>query len=244
MTGLVVLLLVAAVATVLILSGVIAYDAVHPPRRTAGYAIAHGLPADPGDKELDYEAWTLDLPRDVKLPVWEITARGSGPTAVFVHGWGESRIVMLTRIEPWLEHADRIVLYDRRGHGDATGGAARLGTGEHDDLMNLLERLGTRPVVLVGYGSGATVAIATAADVSGGLNVAVYGVTADAHTAMHDRLRARGLPTRPLTDLAMIWLRLGGIQLRDVEQDKRRLQRPLLIDPEPAAAISPTATGG
>ncbi len=89
MIGLLVLLLIAAVATVLILSGIIAYDAVHPPRRTAGYAIAHGLPADPGDKGLDYEAWTLDLPRDAKLPVWEITARGSGPTAVFVHGWGE-----------------------------------------------------------------------------------------------------------------------------------------------------------
>ena len=104
--------------------------------------------------------------------------------------------------------------------------------------MNLLERLGTRPVVLVGYGSGATVAIATAVDVSGGVQVAAYGVTADAHTAIRDRLRARGLPTRPLTDLAMIWLRLGGIQRRDVEQDKRRLQLPLLIDPDPGAALS------
>ncbi len=239
MIGLAVLLVIAAVATVLILSGVIAYDAVHPPRRTAGYAIAHGLPADPGDKELDYEEWTLDLPRNVKLPVWEITARGAGPTAVFVHGWGESRIMMLTRIDPWLDHADRVVLYDRRGHGDATGGTARLGTDEHNDLMNLLERLGTRPVVLVGYGSGATVAIATAADVPGGLRVAAYGVTTDAQTAFRDRLQTRGLPTRPLTDLAMFWLRLSGIQLRDVEQDKRRLQLPLLIDPDPSAALSP-----
>ncbi|MEE8458221.1 MAG: alpha/beta hydrolase [Phycisphaerales bacterium] len=240
MTGLAVLLLIAAVATVLILSGVIAYDAIHPPRRTAGYAIAYGMPADPGDKELDYEEWTLDLPHDVKLPVWEIAARGAGPTAVFVHGWGESRIEMLARIEPWLDHADRIVLYDRRGHGDATGGTARLGTDEHLDLMNLLERLGTGSVVLVGYGSGATVAIATAADVPGGLRVAAYGVTTDAHTAFRDRLQARGLPTRPLTDLAMFWLRLSGIQLRDVEQDKRRLKLPLLIDPDPAAALSPS----
>ncbi len=238
MIGLVVLLLVAAVATVLILSGVIAYDAVHPPRRTAGYAIAHGLPADPGDKELAYEEWTLDLPRDVKLPVWEITARGAGPTAVFVHGWGESRIVMLTRIEPWLDHASRIVLYDRRGHGDATGGNARLGTDEHHDLKSLLDRLGDGPFVLVGYGSGATVAIATAAGVPGGLSVAAYGVAADAHTALRDRLRARGLPAGPLTGLAMIWLRLSGIQQRDVEQDKRRLQLPLLIDPDPGAALS------
>jgi len=234
MTGLAILLLIAAIATIVILSGVIAYDAVHPPRRTAGYAIAHGLPADPGDMGLDYEDWTLDLPRDVKLPVWEITARGSGPTAVFVHGWGQSRIEMLTRLEPWLDHARRVVLYDRRGHGDATGGTARLGTDEHNDLMDLLERLGTEPVVLVGFGSGATVAIAAAADVSGDLRVAAYGVTADAHTAIGDRLRARGLPARPLTDLAMIWLRLGGIRMRDEQQDKRRLQHPLLIDPEPS----------
>ncbi len=239
MIGLVVLLLFAAVATVLILSGVIAYDAIHPPRRTAGYAIAHGMPADPGDKGLEYEQWTLDLPRDVKLPVWEITARGSGPTAVFVHGWGESRIVMLTHIEPWLDHASRIVLYDRRGHGDATGGNARLGTDEHNDLKALLDHLGDGPFVLVGHGGGATVAIEAAPDVPGVVRVAAYGISVDAHTALRDRLRARGLPARPLTDLAMVWLRLRGIQLRDVEQDKRRLQLPLLIDPDPAVAISP-----
>jgi pimeloyl-ACP methyl ester carboxylesterase len=212
--GLVILLLIAAMATVVILSGVIAYDAIHPPRRTAGYAIAHGLPADPGDMELAFESWTLDVPRDGKLPVWEITARGTGPTAVFVHGWGESRIEMLSRIGPWLDHADRVVLYDRRGHGDATGGTARLGTNEHNDLANLLERLGTGPVVLVGHGSGVTVAIATSAAVVGGVRVAAYGVTTDAHTAIHGRLRAHGLLTRPLTALAMIWLRFGGIQLR------------------------------
>ena len=211
--GLAILLLIAAIATIVILSGVIAYDAIHPPRRTAGYAIAHGLPADPGDMGLAFESWTLDMPRDVTLPVWEIAAGGSGPTVVIVHGWGESRIEMLTRIGAWLDHADRVVLYDRRGHGDATGGTARLGTDEHLDLLSLLGRLGDGPLVLVGHGTGVPVAFAAAAG-----NAAVQRVVAedplagDVHTAIQDRLRDRGFPARPLTDVAMLWLRIVGIR--------------------------------
>ena len=237
MIGLAVLLLIAAVATVLILSGVIAYDAVHPPRRTAGYAIAHGLPADPGDKGLDFEAWTLDLPRDVKLPVWEISARGSGPTTVFVHGWGQSRIEMLMRLEPWLDHADRIVLYDRRGHGDATGGNARLGTDEHLDLQALLDRLGDGPFVLVGHGSGVTVAVPAAAGRAVDGVVAADGLTGDIHTVIQNRLRDRGFPTRPLTDLAMFWLRFAGIRQRDTDRDKASLQCPLRFDGDCASEV-------
>ncbi len=234
--GLLVLLLVGALATLLTLAGLIARGAVRPPRHTAGYAVAHGLPMDPGELGLEFEAWVLDLPRSIALPVWEISARGPGATAIFVHGWGESRIDLLSRIEPWVNRCSRLVLYDRVGHGEATGGPARLGTGEHRDLLALLERLGEGPFILVGHGTGAAVAIAAA--VEAGADSGIAGVVAcepgrDVHTSIRDRLHARGLPTRPLTDLAMLWLRLRGIRQRDVKGDMVRLDCRLLTDPGP-----------
>ncbi len=69
--GLLVLLLVGAIATLVTLSVLIACDAVRPPRHTAGYAVAHGLPIDPGDLGLEFEVWVLDLSGSVALPVWE-----------------------------------------------------------------------------------------------------------------------------------------------------------------------------
>ena len=229
---------VGVIATVLVLSGVIARDALRPPRHTAGYAVAHGLPTDPADKSLDFESWTLELPDGAALPVWEITARGRGATAVFVHGWGQSRIDMLCHIDPWIDKYARLVLYDRRGHGDATGSIARLGTGEHIDVLALLDRLGSGPYVLVGYRSGAVVAIRTAADAGPDTvitAVAAYDLTDDVHASIRDRLRTRGLPTRPLTDLAMLWLRLLGIHPRDTMGDKQDLHCPLLIDADTQA---------
>ncbi len=242
LTGLLLLLSIGAIATVLVLSGVIAHDAIHPPRHTAGYAVAHGLPTDPADKALPFEQWTLDLPGGAALPVWEITASGSGPTAVFVHGWGQSRIDMLGHIDPWLDKYARLVLYDRRGHGDALGGTARLGTNEHIDLLALLDRLGTGPYILVGHGSGGAVAIATAADAGPDAvitAVAAYDLTDDVHGSIRDRLQTRGLPTRPLTDLAILWLRLIGIRPCDASRAKQDLQCPLLIDPDPIAILDP-----
>ncbi len=229
-TGLLLLLAVGAIATVLVLSGVIAREAVRPPRHTAGYAVAHGLPTDPGEKDLRFESWTLELPDGAALPVWEIAVRGQGPTAVFVHGWGQSRIDVLCHIDPWIEKCARLVLYDRRGHGDATGGPARLGTGEHRDVQALLERLGDGPFLLVGEGTGAAVAIAAAAEA--GPAAHVIGVVAirpcsDVHALIRDRLGSRGLPARPLTDLAMLWLWLIGIRQGDVQHDTRSLQCPL-----------------
>ena len=162
---------------------------------------------------------------------WEIAARGPGTTAVFVHGWGQSRIDVLCDVDPWMEKYARLVLYDRRGHGDATGGPARLGTGEHRDVQALLERLGDGPFLLVGDGTGAGVAIAAAAET--GPAGDVVGVVAiapctDVHASIRDRLGSRGLPARPLTDLAMLWLKLIGIRQRDSQRDRRRLQCPLL----------------
>ncbi len=240
LSGLLVLMLVGLVVAVLILSFLMASAAVHPPRHAAGYAVARGLPVDPGEKGLAFEEWWIEVEGGASLPVWEVEqgtgvgGRGSGrtPTAVFVHGWGESRIDVLARLEPWADVCGRLVLFDLRGHGDAVGSPSRLGYKEEKDLIALLERLGGGRFVLVGTGLGAIIAIAAAAGPSAVrdriLGVVAAGIYRDFHWWFRDRLRARGLPTRPLSDLAMLWLRLRGLRFPDTEVEATALACPLL----------------
>ena len=244
--GLLVLLLVALLVVVVMLSAIVAGRAVRPPRHTVGYAVAHGLAADPGERGLEFEAWTLERPDGATLAVWEVrtdqrsaisdreprTGNRQPLTAVFVHGWGQSRIDMLARIEPWDALCDRLVLYDLRGHGETQGGLSRLGHGEERDLLALLERLGEGPVVLVGHSMGAVIAIAAAARAAapgGIIGVVAYAPYCDFHESLRRRMRSVDYPARPVTDLAILWLRLGGVRHRDLIRAVSALGTPLLV---------------
>ena len=229
--GLAELLVAAFVGALLILSAVIARGAVRPPRHTAGYSVALGRPADPGDLGLEFDQWTLDRPDGAALPVWEVKSGPPPFTAVFVHDWGASRNDMLGRLAPWDELCRRLVLYDLRGHGDATGGPSRLGHREDQDLLSLLERLGAGPYLLVGHSMGAGIAIAAAAGAPPGVDIAgivACGPRDDFRTSLGGRLRAAAIAARPLADLAMAWLWLTGIRRVDVRRAEAALRIPLL----------------
>ena len=101
-TGLAILLTTAFVAIVVLLTVVVALRVIHPPRHTAGYAVARSLSVDPGEAGMSFESWTLDRPEGVRLPVWEVAGRGSATcSVVFVHDHATSRIDALAVIEPW-----------------------------------------------------------------------------------------------------------------------------------------------
>lgn len=247
--GLVILLSVALVAAVVILSAIVAREAVRPPRHTAGYAVALGLPVDPNELGLEFDEWTLEVPGAATLPVWEVRSgqesgvsgqqsaadsRQLSLTAVFIHDWGESRIDVLARIEPWRTLCDRFVLYDLRGHGEATGGGSRLGHREDLDLLALLDRLGDCPIVLVGQSMGAVIAISAAsqrrpasARIAG---IVAYGPYRDFHYSLRGSLHVGGYPTRPLTDLAIFWLRFAGTRPEGLpDEEVQRVRCPILI---------------
>ncbi|MHC4769613.1 MAG: alpha/beta fold hydrolase, partial [Planctomycetota bacterium] len=170
-------------------------------------------------------------PDGPSLPVWEIECGPPPFTAVFLHDWGASRVDMLGRLAPWDEVCRRLVLYDLRGHGDATGGPSRLGHREDQDLLSLLERLGAGPYLLVGHSMGAGIAIAAAAQAPPAVDVAgivACGPRDDFRTLLKGRLRAAAIPARPLADLAMAWLWLTGIRRVDVRQAEAALRIPVL----------------
>lgn len=156
------------------LSVMVAYTAwmlTHPPRRSEGFAIARSLPSTPAEMTPPkaFESWTFKC-RDgrLELPVWDV--RGDAPdgaTVIVTHGWGESRVLALPRLEPLARGARRVVLWDLPGHGDAPRSTCALGTREVDDLCTLIEHLrrdpACGPIVLYGSSHGAGVSIAAAA---------------------------------------------------------------------------------
>ncbi len=211
--GLGLLLVVGAAAIVVALSIALARDELYPRRHTAGWALGRRLPCDPGAAGMQDESWGLDLERGVTLPVWEITGGdAAGPTEVFVHDWGESRLDVLARLEPRLTHVRRAILYDRRGHGDAPPSRARLGRREDRDLLVLLRRLeGAGEIVLVGRGEGAAIAAAAAAQRPAlpGDAVVTEREPRGVGARLRDRLRLTGVPAWPVLPLARLWIALS-----------------------------------
>jgi pimeloyl-ACP methyl ester carboxylesterase len=231
--GLAILMLVAAALLLAILTAILIWEARRPARRTAGYALARGLSVDPGDMGLAYESWSLRR-MGAELPVWEVAgaAGRAGPTAVLVHGWGQSRIDMLARSGPWIDLAPRVVLYDRRGHGEARGAISPLGHGEDDDLLALLDELGEGPFLLAGWSMGAVIAIAAAArdaERARIIGVIAHAPYADLRSSLRGRLRSKGLPSRPFADLAMLWFRVAGLKHGSTLPRAAALRCPLLV---------------
>ena len=257
--GLLILLAIAAALLVLLLTGLLVREARRPPRHTAGYALARGLPCDPTDLNMAHEEWWIDRPGGVRLPVWEIEVgegteglRDEGTeglrgavTAVFIHGWGQSRIDMLARLDPWPALCRRLVLYDLRGHGEAEGGLSDLGYREEKDLITLLEQLGDGPFLLVGHSMGAVIAIHAAAAghpvVKQIIGIVAYGPYCDFHRSLRGRLRTAGYPRRPMTDLAMLWFKLCGLRHKPTQQAAAALACPLLVVHGTDDIVSPFA---
>jgi pimeloyl-ACP methyl ester carboxylesterase len=237
----------ALAALVLLLSVLIVREMTRPPRHTVGYALAKGLPTDPGDLGMEFEEWWLDRPDGDRLPVWEIaTGEQSSATAVFLHGWGHSRIDMLMHMSEWRHRFARQVYYDLRGHGDADGSLSLLGCREDDDLIALLESLGSGPFVLIGYSMGAVIALAAAArDHPIREQIAcvfAYAPYADFLSSLRGRLHRAAQPTRPLTDIAMMWLRTTGVPPRSLTtSDLRAIRCPVIIVHGDADIVSPSA---
>lgn len=258
MLGLLSLLAFGLALLIALLSAMLVREMRRPPRHTTAYAIKRGMAADPADLNLSHEEWTLERPDGARLPVWDIQGQGesvddayssgSKPlTAVFIHGWGHSRIDALARIRSFLPMFDRLVLYDLRGHGDSTGALSNLGHGEHLDLLALLERLGDERFVLIGHSIGAVIAMHAARHRSRDgaiVGVIAYAPYCEFHESLQGRLRVAGYPRRPITDLALLALRLLGIQPCNLtETDVAEVKCPLLIIHGADDVVAPIAHG-
>ncbi len=210
----------------------------HPPRRAYGFALARNLPGDPSEitlpstsgqlrRGLPFNQWTFRSRRagGCELPVWDVTGLNpSGPTVIITHGWGDSRVIMLSRLVGLASMASRIVMWDLPAHGDAPKGGFTLGASEHEDLIALIDALGVErpsdstPLILYGASLGAGASIVAAAELArrAGPPVHLAAVIAEAPYRIppvpaRNVFRLRGMPFRSniLPAMALLGLRFG-----------------------------------
>ncbi|MBM4101642.1 MAG: alpha/beta fold hydrolase [Phycisphaerae bacterium] len=198
------LLLLGAVALLLLLCVLvwgIVWDARHPPRATAGWALANGFPAHPADVgwQASDEVWSGPL------PAFRVVGNNpSGPVAVFVHGWRRSRIDSMRRAGIWIPRIRAAWLIDLAGHGDSPKGPTHLGASDVEMIVRFCgdlvarEGAGTR-LVLIGHSLGAAITLRVAAllpkdTLAGAVAFAPYESVLE---PISNRLRRQGLPVWP-----------------------------------------------
>jgi len=245
--GLLVLMAVALLVLVWIGTAVLVYTLVHPPRRTAGVAMARGEPTDPVEAGApSYETHALVSADGSHLELWEIPGQApGGPTLIMLHGWGDGRLGELLWLDVLRPIASRLILFDLRGHGECPPGRCGWGLVEIDDALAVIDwaRLrGKEPVVLFGYSMGAAIAIGAAVRAAS----SVAAVIADSPyqsigRAVRGTMRIQRLPTWPVATLGLAWLRWRGALPADDDLTAlaSRLTVPLLVLHGSADGVTP-----
>ncbi|MCL4221838.1 MAG: alpha/beta hydrolase [Phycisphaerales bacterium] len=208
--GLITLLAISGLIYLALLVGLLAWGLTHPPRRTYSSAVARGVPGSPDEltPPLHCDEWTFTS-RGLTLPAWDVRGLDpSGPTIIFTHGWGDSRLGALPRMHALAPLASRLIAWDLPGHGEAPG-RCRLGRCEAVDLRALLDRA-AGPVALYGWSLGAGLCIEVASD-----DPRVLAIIAEAPYRFQDAsarnvLRGAGLPSGCTLDLALLLLGMKG----------------------------------
>ncbi len=95
----------------------------------------------------------------------EVFFRDSGgtpadPVVLLLHGWTASGDINFFPVYPRLTDSYRVIALDARGHGRGLRSAESFSLEDcADDAAALLERLGTGPVIVVGYSMGGPVGL-------------------------------------------------------------------------------------
>jgi len=89
-----------------------------------------------------------------RLATWD---RGDGTPLLFVHGVGTSGALWQSDLSALVDDC-RVIAYDRRGYGSSSESPGNWES-HREDAAALLEKLGAKPAVVVGYSGGAMIAL-------------------------------------------------------------------------------------
>jgi len=180
----------------------------YPHRRTYAWAVSRRLPGEPNEltPALPFRRFEFTS-RGKQLIAWDIEGLNSaGPLLILTHGWSDSKVGALSRIQALAPMCSRLIAWDLPGHGESMG-VCEMGLRESEDLLKLLESIEAKnetPVVLMGWSLGAGVSLVAAASsaIAGVIAEAPYRLAA---TPAMNVMRARGSPWR-MNLPAALWL--------------------------------------
>ncbi len=236
--GLFILLLIALAAVVTVCAVLLSIQLVKPPRHTIGGAVARGLPTDPKEAGAgEFETQTIRDAGGEEMELWLVKGTDpGGPTMVLLHGWGDSRLGELLWLDLLTPVASRLVLFDLRGHGESRQRWCTFGVEELGDVMRVIDWAAAlepvRPIVLMGYSMGASIAMNVAAEaggkVAGVIAESPYRKVVDAIAAV---LRLNRLPSGLVAFLAIGLLRTWwpGVGKINSVRSAGRMTQPLLL---------------
>ncbi|MCA9303103.1 MAG: alpha/beta hydrolase [Phycisphaerales bacterium] len=199
-----------------------------PPRRSYAWALARGIPGDPGECDEHYAFETFNFrAAHGDIECWRVRGeRPEGPVVVMTHGWGSSKQGGLKRLAGVVPSASEVLLWDLPGHGDSAGNCA-LGTNEHRDLCALIETIEKdKSVILFGWSMGAGVSLRAAHESNDHARILCVLCEAPyihAPTPARNVIHLQGFPTRFNLAPAFWWigLRLGvGVRWRGFARDR------------------------
>jgi pimeloyl-ACP methyl ester carboxylesterase len=243
------LLLLAALCVLWLWGGfLIAWDAMHPPRKGFAWALGTGRPGSPEALGVHFKETTLPGLDGTPCPAWRMKGGDDGgPILLMLHGWGRSRWDSLARVSPLLPLVREAWLPDLPAHGEHAGRRSWVGVREPEAVAAMAAEIAARNpgarIVLMGHSLGAGVAIRAAAR-AGSLPIA--GVIAlapyrDLRSPIPGRMRMQDVPSQPFTALGIAMLRAAGCMDEPLERDAAALHLPLLVIACEADRISPAA---
>ena len=151
-----------------------------------------GTPADAGLRYEEVQFLTIDR---LTLRGWFLDSPGARATVIVVHDRGGTRADVahkLLELEgDYVRRGYHVFAFDLRGRGESAGRRDHLGDQERFDVAAAVtfvrRRTGALPIILHGFGLGASLAISAAAN-----GVEVEGLIADSpFSSMREHLRER-----------------------------------------------------
>lgn len=211
--GVIITLMAALGALLLIGARATAWILVHPPRLTPGRALAMELPIDPREAGYEFHAVPAMDADGRTIELWHVIGGNpGGPCMVVAHGWGDSRIGVLSLLPVIGPICSSVVLYDLRGHGDSPHAICEWTEAEAADLAAIVPQIHckrqTPKLVLMGISMGAAVVLRAAITLGEQVSAIVLDSPfirpADAIAGM---LRIHNLPGKTLAKLALFLLK-------------------------------------
>lgn len=143
----------------------------------AAYMLAHRMTrirrlrvtGSPADVHMDFEDVTFASADGPALRGWYLESPDAHGSVVIVHGDGTTRsdpaVGLLELQRDYARSGLNVLAFDLRGRGESSGQRNQLGAGELDDVLGAVRYAQHRseaPVVLHGFGTGASLALSAA----------------------------------------------------------------------------------